>query len=73
MKMGPRFRNHTSNVGMVAKQASTKRTSLILGYESDKTQLASEPFYNRQDEQGFKSNVERTKLSPQATQANANG
>ena len=45
----------------------------MLGYDSDKTQLALGPFCDRRVEQGLKSNVEITKLSPLATQADANG
>ena len=45
----------------------------MLGYDSDETRLVLEPFYNKRDEQGLKSSVELTKLSPLVTQADANG
>ena len=49
---------------MAAKQASTKRASLMHAH------FVLEPFYNRRDEQGLKSSVELKKLSPLATQTN---
>ena len=47
---------------MAAKQASTKRTSLMLGIDSDDTQLALKTSHRRRDEQRLESKVELTKL-----------
>ena len=54
---------------MAGKQASTKRTSLMLGNDSDETQLVWKTFYSWRDEQRLESNVQLTKLFPMTTQA----
>ena len=51
------------------KQASTKRTSLMLGNDSDETLLVLKIFYSRRDEQRLKSNVKLKKLFPITTHA----
>ena len=53
---------------MAAKQASTMRTSLMLGNDSDVTQLVLKTFYSSRDELRLESNVELTKLLPMTTQ-----
>ena len=58
---------------MAAKQASTKRTSLMLGNDSDDTQLVLKTFYSRRDEQRLESNVELPKLFSMTTQADSSG
>ena len=58
---------------MAAKQASTKRTSLMLGNDSDDTQLVLNTFYRRKDEQRLESYVELTKLFRMTTQADRSG
>ena len=55
---------------MAAKQASTKRTSLMLGNDSDDTQLVLK-HYRRRDEQRLESNVKLPKLFPMTTQVEA--
>ena len=57
----------------MTKQASTKRTSLMLGNDSDVTQLVLKTFYSRRDELRLGSNVELTKLFPMTTQADRSG
>ena len=46
---------------MAAKKAFTKRTSLMLGCDSDKNAISLKAFYSCKDEQGL-SNLIRTKL-----------
>ena len=53
---------------MAATQASTKRAFLMLGNDSDETQLVLKIFYSRRDEQRLESNVKLTKLLPVTTQ-----
>ena len=55
---------------MAATQALTKRRSLMLGNDTDDTQLVLKTFYSRRDEQRMESNVKLTKLFPMTTQAN---
>ena len=57
----------------MAKQASTKRMSLMLGNDSDETQLILKTFYSRRDEQRLESNVKLTKLFPIKTQVDRSG
>ena len=52
---------------MAAKQASTKQTVLMLGYELDEKRLVLKVFYSRWDEQGLESNVNLTGLLPMTT------
>ena len=54
---------------MAATQASTKRGSLMLGNDTDDTQLVLKTFYSRRDEQRKESNVKLTKLVPMTTQS----
>ena len=54
---------------MAAKQASTKRTSLMFGYDSDERQLVLKTFYSRRDEERLESNVKLTKPFPMTTEA----
>ena len=58
---------------MAAKQASTatKRTSMMLGNDSDGTQFSKH--YHRDDEQRLASKVKLTKLFPMITQADRSG
>ena len=49
-------KNHTSNGGIAATQASAKQTSLMLGNDNDETQLVLKTFYNWRDEQRFHRN-----------------
>ena len=58
---------------MAATKASTKRTSLMLGNDSDETKLVLKAFRSRRDEQRQESNVELTKLFPMTTQAERSG
>ena len=58
---------------MEAKQAWTKRTSLMLDNDSDETQLVLESFYSRRDEQLLECNVKLMKLFPMTTQADRSG
>ena len=58
---------------MAAKQASTKRTSLMLGNDSDEKQLVLKTFYSRSDEQRLESNVTLKKLFPMTMQADRSG
>ena len=58
---------------MAAKQALNKRTSLMLGNDSDETQLVLESFYSRRDEQSVDSNIELIKLFLMTTQADRSG
>ena len=57
----------------MAKQVLTKRTSLMLGFDSDKTELVLTAFYSRRNEQGLESSVELTKFLPMTTQADRCG
>ena len=54
---------------MAAKQASTKRTSLMLGNDSDEKQLVLKRFNSRRDEQRLENNAKLTKPFPMTTQA----
>ena len=58
---------------MAAKQASTKRTSLMLGYDRDENQRVLKAFYNKRDEQGLEINVQLTKLLPMTAQVDRRG
>lgn len=60
------------NGAMAAKQASTKRVSLMLGYDCHETQLVLKAFYSRKEDEGLKSNVELLKLLLLTTQADTN-
>ena len=42
----------------VKARASTRRMSLMLGYDSDETQLVLKVSYSRRDDKGLKGNVE---------------
>ena len=57
----------------MAKQASTKQMSLMLGYDNNTTQLVLKAFYSRRDVQELESNVELTKLLFLAIQADRIG
>ena len=59
----------TSNGGMVAKQASARQVSLVLGYDCQEPQLVLKSFYDRKEEEGLKSNTELLKLLLLKTQA----
>ena len=54
---------------MAAKQASTKRTSLLFGNDSDDTRLALKHFIAGGMNRDLESNVELTKLFPMTAQA----
>ena len=58
---------------MVAKQDSTKRTPLMLGYDGADEHLALKAFYNRREEQGLENSVELMKLLPMTTQVDRSG
>ena len=58
---------------MAAKQASTERMFLMLGIDSDDTQLSFKTSHRRRDEQRLESNVELMKLFPMKTQADRSG
>ena len=73
MKITPHCQDHTRNGGKVATQASTKRTSLMLGNDSDETQTVFKTVCGRRDDQRSESNVELTKLFPMTVQADRNG
>ena len=55
---------------MAAKQASTKRTSLMLGNDSDETQLVLTNFCSRRYELGFGGNVGLVRLITVMKRAN---
>ena len=61
------------NGRMAVKQASTKRTFLMFGNDSDDTQLVLKTFYSRRDEQRLKSNVELMKPFPMTAHADRSG
>ena len=73
MKIRSFFQDHTSNGGIAAKQASTKQTSLILGIDSEDTQLVLKTFHRRRDKQRLESNVEPMRLFPMTTQVDSSG
>ena len=54
---------------MAANEASTERTSLMLGNDSDEKQLVLKTLYSRRDEQRLESNVKLAKPFTMTTQA----
>ena len=58
---------------MAANEASTKRTSLMLGKDSDEKQLVLKTLYSRRDEQRLESNVKLAKPFTMTMQADRSG
>ena len=58
---------------MAANKASTERTSLMLGNDSDEKKLVLKALYSRRDEQRLESNVKLAKPFTMTTQADRSG